>query len=108
MATKKRATRATFEEEQAALSAVVANPRSDEARQLLLAGLRSKRSLVVARAARLIKEHQVDGFDDELKAAFARHLPDPVKNDPTCAAKMAAIDALDFAESSDAEPFLRA
>ncbi len=107
MATK-GAKRATFEEEQAALSIVVANPRSDDARQRLLAGLRSKRSLVVARAARLIKEHHLDGFDDDLKAAFDRYMPDPVKSDPTCAAKLAAIEALDYGESGDAEPFLRA
>jgi len=98
----------SFEEELAALSGVAANPRSEDARALLRAGLASKRSLVVARAARLIKEHLVDGFEDELKAAFARHLLDPVKNDPTCAAKLATIEALDYCESSDAAPFLRA
>jgi len=107
VATKDRK-RASFEEEQAALSTVVANPRSDEARQRLLAALRSKRSLVVARAARLIKEHRLDGFDDELVAAFDRHLPDPVRSDPTCAAKLAAIEALDYCECDDFAPFLRA
>ena len=100
--------RASFEEEQAALSAVAADPRSDDARQRLLAGLRSKRSLVAARAARLVKEHRLDGFEEELEAVFDRHMPDPVKNDPTCAAKLAAIEALDYGESGNAEPFLRA
>jgi HEAT repeat protein len=98
--------RAGFEE--AALSAVAANPRSDDARQRLLAGLRSKRSLVVARAARLVKEHRLDGFDEELEAAFDRHMPDPVRSDPTCAAKLAAIEALDYGEFDDAAPFVRA
>ena len=107
MATKDRR-RASFEEEQAELSAVVANPRSDEARQRLLVALRSKRSLVVARAARLIKEHRLDGFVDELEVAFDRHMVDPVKSDPTCSAKIAAIEALDYCESDDAAPFVRA
>jgi len=100
--------RRSFEDELAALSAVAANPRSDEARALLRAGLASARSLVVARAARLVKEHLVEGLGDELAAAFARHLPDPVKSDPTCAAKLATIEALDYCESTDAGPFLRA
>ena len=100
--------RQSFEEELAALSVVAGAPRSEEARQRLAAGLASKRSFVVARAARLVKEHRIEGFEDELKHVFARFLPDPVKSDPTCATKLAAIDALDFAESGDAEPFLRA
>ena len=102
------ARRVSFEEELAALSAVAAAPRSDDARARLRAGLGSKRSLVAARAARLIKEHAVPGFERELAAAFARFLVDPVKSDPVCQAKVAAIEALDYGESDDAEPFLRA
>jgi HEAT repeat protein len=107
MATK-RGKSASFEDEQAALSAVAASPTSDDARQRLVDGLRSKRSLVVARAARLVKEHRLGGFDAELAAAFARYMSQPAKSDPTCAAKLAAIEALDYAEAADAEPFLRA
>ena len=100
--------RPTFEEEQAALTAAVAEPRSAEARRALAVALASSRSLVVARAARLVKEHRLEGFDDALRAAFDCHMPDAVKRDPTCAVKVAAIEALDYAESNDAEPFLRA
>jgi HEAT repeat protein len=106
--TTKRGKRPSFEEELATLSSVGADPRSDDARQRLLDGLRSKRSFVAARAARLIKEHHLEGFDDELTALFDRCMPDAVKNDPSCAAKVAAIEALDYGESGDAEPFLRA
>ncbi|HEX9103362.1 MAG TPA: HEAT repeat domain-containing protein [Polyangia bacterium] len=63
---------------------------------------------MVARAARLVKEHRLDGFAGELEAAFDRFMSDPVKSDPTCAAKIAAIEALDFGEADDAAPFLRA
>jgi len=100
--------RVSFEDELRALSAVADSPRSDEARARLLAGLRSKRSLVAARAARLVKEHRLEGFDDELEALFERFLPDPVKSDPVCQAKLAAIEALDYCESMNAAPFLRA
>src|SRR5262245_6505635 len=100
--------RPSYEDEQRALSEVAANPRSDEGRARLRAGLLSKRSLVAARAARLIKEHGIDGFDDDLKDVFVRFLRDPVKSDPSCQAKLAAIEALDYGESMDAEPFLRA
>ena len=100
--------RLTFEDEQRALAEVAANPRSDEARARLLAGLRSQRSLVVARAARLVKERRLDGFEPELKDACARFLVDAKKRDPSCQAKLAALEALDFGESMDAAPFLRA
>lgn len=102
------ARRVSFEEELAALSAVAAAPRSDDARARLLAGLGSKRSLVAARAARLVKEHAVAGLERELAGTFARFLVDPVKSDPVCQAKLAALEALDYGESADAEPFLRA
>jgi hypothetical protein len=102
------AKRTSFEDEMAALSEVAESPRSDDGRTRLLAGLRSKRSLVVARAARLVKQHGLDGLDAELKEAFFRFLENPVKNDPSCHAKLAAIEALDYAESMDAAPFLRA
>jgi hypothetical protein len=63
---------------------------------------------VVARAARLVKQLGLGGFDAELKDAFARFLDNPVKSDPSCQAKLAAIEALDYGESTDPEPFLRA
>lgn len=102
------ARRVSFEEELAALDAVARAPRSDDARARLDAALASKRSLVVARAARLIKEHAVAGFERALTDAFARFLVDPIKSDPVCQAKVAAIEALDYGESDDAGPFLRA
>jgi hypothetical protein len=106
MATKGK--RPGLEDELALLSSVAADPRSDQARQRILDGLRSKRSFVVARAGRLAKEHHLEGLEEELAGVFARFMHDPVKSDPTCAAKLAAIEALDYAEWGDAEPFLRA
>jgi HEAT repeat protein len=86
----------------------VAEPRSAIGRERILAALASKRSLVVARAANLVKQHRLEDFADALKAAFARFLVDPVKTDPSCPAKLAAIEALDFTDWMDDEPFLTA
>jgi hypothetical protein len=98
----------SYEDEQRALTEIRDDIRSDEGRRRLGVALRSRRSLVAARAARLIKEHGVEGFAAELTDVFTRFLDNPVKSDPTCQAKLAAIEALDFAESMEAEPFLRA
>jgi HEAT repeat protein len=100
--------RKTYEDEVRELDAVADSPRSAEAHARLAAALASKRSLVAARAAKLIKQHRLEGFDAELKAVLMRCLVDPIKTDPICHAKQAALEALDFCESSDAEPFLRA
>lgn len=89
------ARRATFEEELQALSPVAADPHAPDAAARLGAGLASKRSLVVARAARLVREHAVDGHGAALADAFTRFLVDPVKSDPSCQAKLAALEALE-------------
>jgi HEAT repeat protein len=100
--------RLTLEEELRALTEVAADPRSAGAREQLGSALAGKRSLVAARAARLIKEHSLDGFDAQLAAAFDRFLGEPPKSDPSCQAKLAALEALDYAGSMDPEPFVRA
>lgn len=103
------AKRPSYEDEQRALSdAVAADARSAAARAQIATALRSARSLVVARAARLVKEHALDGFDAELVAAFDRFLRDGKKTDPSCQATLACLEALDYGESRDAGPFLRA
>ncbi|MDB4966126.1 MAG: uncharacterized protein JWN44_1815 [Myxococcales bacterium] len=98
----------TLEAELGALSALVGDPRGEEARAALLAGLRSKRAPVAARAARLVREHRIDGLEAELKDAFDRFMRDPVKSDPGCQAKLAVLEALDYGESMDSAPFVRA
>ena len=98
--------RATLEQEQAALARAAADPRAhlEEVR----AALGSRRSLVAARAAHLVKQHALDGLEAELQAAFLRFLDDPVKSDPSCAAKLATLEALDYGGSLDEALFLRA
>ncbi|MFL5305043.1 MAG: HEAT repeat domain-containing protein [Polyangia bacterium] len=70
--------------------------------------LQSGHGLVVARAAKTIREHALEGFDGELIAAFRRLLADPVKYDPGCRGKLASLDALDFGGHDDAAVFVEA
>ena len=90
------------------LSAATEDSRSEAARRAIAAALDSKRSHVAARAAGLIKRHRLEGFDQKLRAVFERFLVDPIQSDPGCAAKLAAIEALDYGESTAAEPFWQA
>jgi hypothetical protein len=94
--------RRTLEDDERALRD--ADPRTGG--EAFREALRSRHSQVVARAARLIRQHAVEGCEAELEAAFRRLLDDPVKSDPTCAAKIACIEALDYGESSHEEIFL--
>jgi hypothetical protein len=85
---------------------VASAPSSPEARAQIRAALRNGPSLVAARAARLVRDHAIDGFGEDLETMFRRFLSDPVKSDPGCHAKLAAVEALDYAEHADSEPFL--
>jgi len=75
---------------------------------VITAALSSKHARVVAAAAALIKARTLEGHAAALKAAYGRFLEDPVKRDPGCRAKLAVLEALDFTETMDDEPFLAA
>lgn len=62
-------------------------------------------SHVVAKAAKIVRDERVDGLDAEMRAAFTRCLEDPGGRDPGCAAKLALLEALDFTDHDDEEPF---
>jgi HEAT repeat protein len=104
----KTSRRQSAEEQRQALAEVAADPRSPEARARLLAALASKEPQFVCRAARLVKEHCLDEFADALAEAFNRFMDGPPKADPGCQARLAALEALDYGESMDPAPFLRA
>jgi hypothetical protein len=103
-----RVTKTSVEDEQRALAQVAAEPRTVAARAALITALESKRAPVVARAAKLIQEHAIADLEAEMSVAIERFLRDPARSDPNCHARLALLDALDHAESQDAEPFLRA
>jgi hypothetical protein len=88
------------------LSRAAADPRAhlDDIRE----ALRSRRSHPCARAAQLVKKHALDGFEADLAAAFERFCENPVKADPSCGAKLACLEALDFGESANEKIFVRA
>ena len=101
------AKRGRLEEQLDALEAACAGP--DAARTAALrAALDKGPSLVAARAAKVVRERGLDGFAADLAGAFRRFLIDPVKTDPGCAAKLAALEALDFGGHDDGAVFLEA
>ena len=91
------AKRGRLEEQLDALEAACAGP--DAART-------ARRAAV--RAAKVVRERGLDGFAADLAGAFRRFLIDPVKTDPGCAAKLAALEALDFGGHDDGAVFLEA
>jgi HEAT repeat protein len=100
--------RAPVEAQLAALAAATTSPSSPEAGARLREALAGAPALVAARAAKIVRAHALEGFDADLIAAFRRHLVAPVKADPGCAAKLAALEALDFGGCNDADVFLEA
>jgi HEAT repeat protein len=100
--------RGRLEEQLEALEQACAAPESPEAAARLRGALREGPALVAARAGKVIRERGLDGFAADLEAAFRRFLADPVKSDPGCPAKLAALEALDFGGHGDAAVFLEA
>lgn len=63
---------------------------------------------MVARAARIVRDRQLDVLEDELVRAFARFCTDPVRRDPSCAAKLAILEALDVLDHLDIDTYAQA
>ena len=64
-------------------------------------------SLIVAEAARIIKDQAVPGLVGDLVAAFDRLMIDPEKSDKQCRAKIEIVDALNQLEYAEPDVFLR-
>lgn len=77
------------------------------AAEQLARALGSKRSLVVAAAADIVADHELDGYAPALIAAFDEFMRDPVKRDPGCRAKAAAARALVRTGASATTLYLR-
>jgi HEAT repeat protein len=69
--------------------------------------LAARSNLLVARAAEIAGEWELSAFAETMVAAFDRFLEDPVRRDPTCAAKIAIVEALNRLEYRDAAFFTR-
>jgi hypothetical protein len=104
---KRRGRSPSSNDEQEALARITSDPSSDAARVALSTALASRHSVIVKRAAELIKQHQLTVLVSDVTHAFERLLVDPVKHDPGCHAKLALLEALDQLELDDQETFLR-
>ena len=100
--------RSSVDDELARVRAAAADPRTPSATEDITRGLSSKHARVVKAAAQLVKSRRLEGFTKALQAAYGRLLEDAVKRDPGCQAKLAVLEALDFTESMDEEPFVAA
>jgi len=107
-ATRAPGKRASVQAQLAVLEATVNDASSAEAHATLREAIRTGPGLVAARAARIVRERGLAGFDDDLIGMFRRLLADPVKNDPGCLGKLAALEALDFGSHDDGAIFLEA
>ena len=99
--------RDAFERELARLNELRLDPIGPGAEEALRAALAARSNLLVARAAEIITEWELSGYESALTIAFDRLMIDPIRRDPTCAAKYAIAEALNRLEVRDAVLFSR-
>jgi hypothetical protein len=90
-----------------ALREATRDPFAPGAYRQLRAAFESRQNLLVATAADIVAEFELDGFSDALVSAFERFVEQPVKRDPGCRAKTATARALYRTEVPAIETFLR-
>ncbi len=88
------------------LAAAVEDPHGSTAAAAIRKALRSRTNLIVAAALAVIHEHELSGFEDAIQAAFAAAMVEPVRSDPGCRTKVAAVKALDTLREPADELFL--
>jgi HEAT repeat protein len=96
-----------LEQTLAELSKLRQEPTSAASIATLRIVLQGKSSHAAAKAAEIAAELEISDLKDDLVAAFERFLVDPVKTDPTCAAKAAIADALYRIGAAEHRVFLR-
>jgi len=79
----------------------------EEAVSALRKALADRVNLVVAKAARIVAERQLQALLPELLQAFTRLFEDPVRRDPQCWGKTALAAALKDLGYSESAPYLR-
>jgi len=77
-----------------ALAEAARRPRDDASVALVRESLAHRSNHVVARAARVVREADLEMLAPDLVAAFPRFLDDPVRRDPGCVAKTQIVHAL--------------
>ena len=96
----------SFEDQIAALEGVRQQPEEDRVEALRKA-LAHRNNFLVAKAADLVREFELENLAPELLHAFDRFLENPVKTDPQCWAKNAISRALAAMEYQESDIFLR-
>jgi HEAT repeat protein len=76
------------------LSQARRDPGAPASQTEIKAALKSKYNQVVARAATIAGEAGLFGLTPDMEEAFGRLLIDPLKNDKTCVAKIALVEAV--------------
>lgn len=84
----------SLEHNLAQLKEIRENPTSDPAIEELRRALESKSNHLAAEAARIAGEYEIEQLEDDLLQAFDRFMLDPLRSDPTCAAKTAIAEAI--------------
>lgn len=97
----------SFERELAILESMSSRTPDEAAIARLRRTLESENNYLVAKAAKLVAEHNIAELLPEVLAAFDRFLIDPIKRDPQCWAKNALIKALVRLSCRDAAVYLR-
>jgi HEAT repeat protein len=97
-----------LEDRLAALSALRADPASDETLVSLRHALASKPGPIVGRAAQIAGEFLLSELEPDLVEAFDRFMNNPTKTDPGCLAKTAIVDALYRMEAYQPDVYLHA
>src|SRR6516162_9934695 len=91
----------------ARLHAMRNQPATSETTLELRRYLADGSSIIVAEAARIIKDQAVPQLVADLVAAFDRLMIDPEKSDKQCRAKIEIVDALNRMEYAEPDVFLR-
>ena len=99
--------RRSLEERLAELNELRADPTSDAAIEKLREALSSKLNHLVAEAARIVGEFEVEQLQPDLAHAFDRFMENPARADPLCLAKTAIAEALWRMGSHREELFLQ-
>jgi HEAT repeat protein len=98
----------TVEEELAEIADALRDPTSAAHPDLLRNTLARASSVPAAKVAATIGSRRLAGFEEALQQCFVRFTQNPVKSDPGCRAKAAALEALDRLEWPDPALFLQA
>jgi len=97
----------SFDEKLARLKKLEEGPISDNAIREIRQALSGASSVLAARAARAVAKLGSLDLAPDLMAVFNRCLQNPVKTDPGCRAKIAAVEALNALDCPEADIFLR-